>query len=123
MTSCTRLYRNKQLTDEQTTLQKFHVDEAEAPDTMQFKEELSTAETLSNTYQSVGTGSILFDIMQSQLSENVLPVTSQHLAVGQHCIDMLLQKDAVAAGAGSPKKRAPPKASGKSKSPGAKKGQ
>ena len=66
---------------------------------------------------------LLFDIMQSQLSENVLPVTSQHLAVGRHCIDMLLQKDAVAAGAGSPKKRAPPKASGKSKSPGAKKGQ
>ena len=36
---------------------------------------------------------MLFDIMQSKLSENVLPVTSQHIAVGQHCIDMLIKKD------------------------------
>ena len=36
---------------------------------------------------------MLFDIMQSKLSENVQPVTSQHIAVGQHCIDMLTKKD------------------------------
>jgi len=63
---------------------------------MAFGEEegmISTAESLSSTYASVGSQSMLFDIMQSKLSENVLPVTSQHIAVGQHCIDMLLRKD------------------------------
>ena len=33
---------------------------------------------------------LLFDIMRSKLSANVHAVTSQHLAVGQHCINMLL---------------------------------
>ena len=36
----------------------------------------SVAEQLSGTYQGVGSHSILFDILQSKLSENVLPVTS-----------------------------------------------
>lgn len=31
--------------------------------------------------------------MQTKLSENVQPVTSKHIAVGHHCIDMLLKKD------------------------------
>ena len=38
---------------------------------------------------------MLFDILQSQMSENVQLVASQHIAVGQHCIDMLLRKDEV----------------------------
>ena len=48
----------------------------------------------SNTMiQGVNGQSVLFDILQTKLSENVHPKTSQHLAVGQHCIDMLLRKD------------------------------
>ena len=60
---------------------------------MSFAEGPSTQDSLSSTYQSVGTTSMLFDIMQTKLSENVMPVTTQHVAVGQHCIDMLLRKD------------------------------
>ena len=33
---------------------------------------------------------LLFDIMKSRLSKNVHAVTSEHLAVGQYCINMLL---------------------------------
>ena len=57
------------------------------------EETLSTSDSMFTTYQSVGTSAILFDIMQTKLSDNVQPVTSRHLAVGQHCIDMLLSKD------------------------------
>ena len=63
---------------------------------MQFTEEgFSTQDSLSSTYQGVGASSMLFDIMQTKLSDNVLPVTTQHVAVGQHCIDMLLRKDRI----------------------------
>lgn len=54
---------------------------------------ISTADSTSTTYQSVGSQSILFDILQTKLSDNVQPVTSKHIAVGQHCIDMLIKKD------------------------------
>ena len=33
---------------------------------------------------------ILYDVMKSRLSKNVRQVTSEHLAVGSHCINMLL---------------------------------
>ena len=33
---------------------------------------------------------LLFDTLKSKLAKNVHGVTSQHLAVGQHCINMLL---------------------------------
>ena len=40
--------------------------------------------------QATENNRLLFDIMSSRLSANVHAVTSQHLAVGQHCISMLL---------------------------------
>ena len=40
--------------------------------------------------QATESNQLLFDIMKSKLSANVHAVTSQHLAVGQHCIRMLL---------------------------------
>ena len=41
--------------------------------------------------QNTDNNRLVFDIMKSKLSKNVkLGVTSQHLAVGQHCISMLL---------------------------------
>ena len=59
---------------------------------------VSTApDSLSSTYSGIGGQSMLFDIMQTKLSDNVQPVTSQHIAIGQHCIDMLMKKDGVQA--------------------------
>ena len=107
LTTVTKLYRNKQLVDEKLSkLQAINSNDLETPDAMVFsdgnaaeEEGFSTADSLSSTYQSVGSQSMLFDIMQSKLSDNVLPVTSQHIAIGQHCIDMLTRKDKHAAGA------------------------
>ena len=58
---------------------EFDTDQLQGGDAEQM---LSTADSLSSTYQSVGSQSMLFDIMQSKLSENVLPTTTQHIAIG-----------------------------------------
>ena len=84
LTTCTKLYRNKQLTDEKLgKLHALHTNDLEAPNAMVFGDRIdgdetgfSTADSLSNTYQSVGSQQMLFDIMQSKLSENVFPTTS-----------------------------------------------
>ena len=68
---------------------------------MQFNMTDSTADYEGTTGSSEGhdddtamqaseNNQLLFDIMKSKLSANVHAVTSQHLAVGQHCISMLL---------------------------------
>ena len=44
--------------------------------------------------QNTDNNRLLFDIMKSKLSKNVKhAVISEHLAVGQHCINMLLGQD------------------------------
>ena len=71
LTKCTKLYRNKQLVDEKLSrLQALNSNDLETPDAMVFNcnqggedEGFSTADSLSSTYQSIGSQSMLFDIM------------------------------------------------------------
>lgn len=102
MSEATKLYRNTQKREVVLDqLQQVHSNEVEAVDAMQFggaggspeEEAFSTMDTLLTTYQSVGNQSVLFDIMQTKLSDNVQPVSSKHIAIGQHCIDMLIRRD------------------------------
>ena len=72
LSEVTKLHRNKQMMNEHLhQLEQTHV--AQKEQQMQFSENATTttADSLSSTYQGVGGQSVLFDIMQTKLSDNV----------------------------------------------------
>ena len=89
--NCSKLYRNRQV--EHQTLNKLeaiHFSTAESPADYEGTTASAEGQDDDMGVQAAENNQLLFDIMRSKLSANVHAVTSQHLAVGQHCINMLL---------------------------------
>ena len=89
--NCAKLYRNRQ-TEHQTLnkLEAIHFSAGENATDFEGTTGISDGQEEDEGVQAAENNNLLFDIMRSKLSANVHAVTSQHLAVGQHCINMLL---------------------------------
>ena len=90
--NCSKLYRNRQLESQQLNkLEAMHFSAEEG--TIDYEGPTLSTDGHDDDagLQATENNQLLFDIMKSKMSANVHPVTSQHLAVGQHCVNMLLR--------------------------------
>ena len=89
--NCSKLYRNRQVQHQQLDkLEAIHFSAADSGTDYDGTTRSTDGQDEDMGMQATENNQLLFDIMRSKLSANVHAVTSQHLAVGQHCIDMLL---------------------------------